>query len=203
MSISKVVFIEILSAISALQTALATILKRVTVAFFGALGSAAIRHIRRSTFTASGIAARRYFSVGPSVRWQPAHQRLPAINLYAITAWAARPKAVSAWLFAMALPSQRHPAVVAFATTAWRIGTSLAPSPLGLSVRWRSARHSLLAQVLKMQHTGAQSHQTSGAVSVANLGALTPNSIQFGGISFTVAPCLGLTYWSRGQLCFA
>ena len=60
MSISKVVFIEILSAISALQTALATILKRATVAFFGAPGSAAIRHVRRSTFTAAGIGAVSY-----------------------------------------------------------------------------------------------------------------------------------------------
>ncbi len=200
MSISKVGFFEICGAISAFKTALATILKRATVAFFGASGSAAIRHVRRSTFTAACMVARRHFSVGPSVLWQPAQQRFPAINLYAITAWVARPSAVIAWLFAMALPSQKHPTVVAFATTAWRSCTSLAPSPLGLSVRWRSAHHSLLAQVLKMQHTGAQSHQTSGAVSVANVGALTPNSVQFGGISSTVAPCLGLTYWSRGRL---
>ena len=100
MSISKVVFIEILSAISALQTALATILKRATVAFFGAPRSAAIRHVRRSTFTAAGIVAERHFSVGPSVRWQPAHQRFPAINLFVLTAWAARPLAVGAPKFA-------------------------------------------------------------------------------------------------------
>ena len=90
MSISKVVFFEILSAISALQTALATILKRATVAFFGAPGSAAIRHVRRSTFTAAGIVALRHFSVGPSVLRQPAHQRFPAVNFCAITAWAGK-----------------------------------------------------------------------------------------------------------------
>ena len=100
MSISKVVFFEILSAISALQTALATILKRATVAFFGAPGSAAIRRVRRSTFTAAGIGAQRYLSVGPSVLRQPAHQRFPAVSLCAITAWAARPSAVSAPKFA-------------------------------------------------------------------------------------------------------
>ena len=100
MSISKVVFFEILSAISALQTALATILKRATVAFFGAHCAAAIRHVRRSTFTAAGIVARRHFSVGPSVLWQPAHQRIQAASLGAITAWAARPSAVSAPKFA-------------------------------------------------------------------------------------------------------
>jgi len=100
MSISRVVFFEILSTISALQTALATILKRATVAFFGAPRSAAIRHVRRSTFTAVCIVARRHFSVGPSVRWQPAHQRFPAVNFCAITAWAARPSAVSAPKFA-------------------------------------------------------------------------------------------------------
>ena len=77
-----------------------------------------------------------------------------------------------------------------------------APSLRGLPVLRRSAHQSLLAQVSKMRHTGTQSHQTSGAVSVANVGALTPNSIQFGGISSTVAPCVGLTYWSRGRLYF-
>ena len=96
MSISKVVFFEILSTIPALQTALATILKRATAAFFGAPGSAAIRHVRRSTFTAAGIVALRHFSVGPSVLWQPAHQRFPAVSLGAINAWAARPSAFSA-----------------------------------------------------------------------------------------------------------
>ena len=78
----------------------------------------------------------------------------------------------------------------------------LAPSLRGLPVLRRSAHQSLLAQVSKMRHTGTQSHQTSGAVSVANVGASTPNSIQFGGISSTVAPCVGLTYWSRGRLYF-
>ncbi len=96
MSISKVVFFETLGVISSLHTAPATILKRATVAFFGALGAAAIRHVRRSTFTAAGIGALRHFSVGPSVRWQPAQQHFPAINFCAITAWAARPLAVSA-----------------------------------------------------------------------------------------------------------
>ena len=100
MSISKAGFFEIRSTISALQTVLATILRRVTVAFFGAHCAAAIRHVRRSTFTAAGIVALRHFSVGPSVLWQPAHQRFPAVSLGAITAWAARPSAVSAPKFA-------------------------------------------------------------------------------------------------------
>jgi hypothetical protein len=100
MSISKVGFFEICSTISALQTALATILKRATVAFFGAHCAAAIRHVRRSTFTAACIGVWRHFSVGPSVLWQPAHQRFSAINLYTITAWATRPSAVSAPKFA-------------------------------------------------------------------------------------------------------
>ena len=77
-----------------------------------------------------------------------------------------------------------------------------APSLRGLPVLRRSAYQSLLAQVSKMRHTGTQSHQTSGAVSVANVGAVTQNSIQFGGIFSTVAPCVGLTYWSRGRLYF-
>ena len=158
MSISKIVFFEILSAISALQTALATILKRATVAFFGAPGSAAIRHVRRSTFTAACIVARRHSQSG----------RLSSGSL---------------------LTSVFRPSISA-------------PSLRGLPVLRRSAHQSLLAQVSKMRHTGTQSHQTSGAVSVANVGALTPNSIQFGGISSTVAPCVGLTYWSRGRLYF-
>jgi len=80
--------------------------------------SAAIRQVWRLISTAAGIGSRRKVSVGPSVRWQPAHLFAPA--------------------------------------------ESPAPSPRGLPVLRRSAHHRLLAQVLKLGHTGGQALQTVG-----------------------------------------
>ena len=65
--------------------------------------------------------------------------------------------------------------------------TSPALSPLELPVLRRSVHHRLLAQVLKLGHTGGRALQKFGETVVKTFSALTPSQYKLGGTLITVS----------------